>query len=305
MIIAKQLPTHCKSAIIGCSEWALGRSDKKIMAAALTDERLELGTLTPVRLRSTNMETICALLIALLIGKSGLSAEQSGSTLPATRFESSETQSSLVELFTSEGCSSCPPAEKWMGAFKSSPDLWKKIVPVAFHVDYWDRLGWRDRFAKPEFTSRQRRYIGAWGGDSVYTPGFVVNGKEWRSWFGGNAMPTTSAKVGVLRVLLGDDGKLSATFAPETTQLRNLALNVALLGNDLESDVKGGENSGRKLRHDFVVLDLIKTEMARETSRWIGSVTLPMPSGADKPSALAAWITENATPIQATGGWVR
>jgi hypothetical protein len=192
-----------------------------------------------------------------------------------------------------------------MGALKSSPDLWKKIVPVAFHVDYWDRLGWRDRFAKPEFTSRQRRYVGGWGGDSVYTPGFVVNGKEWRSWFGGNAMPTSSAKVGVLRLSLGDDGKLSATFIPETTQLRNLALNVALLGNDLESDVKGGENSGRKLRHDFVVLDLITTEMAHESSRWTGSVTLPMRSGADKPSALAAWITENGTPIQATGGWFR
>jgi hypothetical protein len=251
------------------------------------------------------MKTICALVIALLTGRYDLSAEQSRSTLPATRFESSETQSSLVELFTSEGCSSCPPAEKWMGALKSSPDLWKKIVPVAFHVDYWDRLGWRDRFAKPEFTSRQRRYVGGWGGDSVYTPGFVVNGKEWRSWFGGNAMPTSSAKVGVLRLSLGDDGKLSATFIPETTQLRNLALNVALLGNDLESDVKGGENSGRKLRHDFVVLDLITTEMAHESSRWTGSVTLPMRSGADKPSALAAWITENGTPIQATGGWFR
>ena len=242
---------------------------------------------------------------ALLICRSDLSAEQSGSTLPATRFKSSETQSSLVELFTSEGFSSCPPAEKWLSAFKSSPDLWKKIVPVAFHVDYWDRLGWRDRFAKLEFTSRQRRYVTAWGGDSVYTPGFVVNGKEWRSWFAGNAIPTTSAKVGVLRLSLDDDGKLSATFTPETTQPRNLALNVALLGNDLESDVKSGENGGRKLRHDFVVLDLIKTEMTRESSRWTGSVTLPMRSGADKPSALAAWITENATPIQATGGWLR
>ena len=106
-------------------------------------------------------------------------------------FESGDTQSSLIELFTSEGCSSCPPAEKWLSALKSSPDLWKKTVPVAFHVDYWDHLGWRDRFAKPEFTSRQQRYAAAWGGDSVYTPGFVVNGKEWRGWFGGNAMPIT------------------------------------------------------------------------------------------------------------------
>ena len=73
-------------------------------------------------------------------------------------------------------------------------------------------------------------------------------------------MPITSTKVGVLRVSVGDDGKVSAT-SPDTMQARPLALNVALLGNDLESDVKRGENSGRKLRHDFVVLQLAKSEM--------------------------------------------
>jgi hypothetical protein len=220
-------------------------------------------------------------------------------------FESGEVQTSLIELFTSEGCSSCPPAEKFLSAFKSNPDLWKKIVPVAFHVDYWDHLGWHDRFSKPGFTSRQQHYAAEWGGDSVYTPGFVVNGKEWRSWSGGNAMPTTSAQVGVLRVSLSDGGKLSATFVPETTKPSALALNVALLGNDLESDVKRGENSGRKLRHDFVVLDLIRIDMTNESNRWTGSVALPMQSSADKPTALAAWITENSIPIQATGGWLR
>ena len=118
-------------------------------------------------------------------------------------------------------------------------------------------------------------------------------------------MPITSTKVGVLRVSVGDDGKLSATFAPETMQARPLALNVALLGNDLESDVKRGENSGRKLRHDFVVLDLIKIGMVNESNAWNGSNYLPIRAGDDKPSALAAWITENETPIQATGGWLR
>lgn len=220
-------------------------------------------------------------------------------------FESGPAETTLVELFTSEGCSSCPPAEKWLSQLKSNPDLWKKIVPVAFHVDYWDRLGWRDRFAKPEFTSRQQRYAAVWGGDSAYTPGFVVNGKEWRSWFGGNAIPTTLTKVGVLHISLGDDEKLSATFVSERTQPRALALNVALLGTDLESDVKRGENSGHKLHHDFVVLDLMRVDMGNESSRWTGSIPLPMRFDNDKPTALAAWITENGTPIQATGGWLQ
>ncbi len=222
-------------------------------------------------------------------------------------FESGDTQSSLIELFTSEGCSSCPPAEKWLSGLKSNQDLWKKIVPVAFHVDYWDHLGWRDRFAKPEFTARQQRYAAAWGGDAVYTPGFVVNGKEWRSWFGGTAMPTTSTKVGVLRVSLGDGGKLSATFAPETTQTGTLTFNVALLGNDLESDVKRGENSGRKLRHDFVVLQLANSAMTNQGKLWTGTVLLSSNAGTDKATALAAWVQsdETALPIQMTGGWLK
>jgi hypothetical protein len=220
-------------------------------------------------------------------------------------FESGEAQTALIELFTSEGCSSCPPAEKWLSALKSNPDLWKKAIPVAFHVDYWNHLGWRDRFSKPEFTSRQQRYATEWGGDSVYTPGFVVNGREWRDWFSGNALPASSKKVGSLRVTFSDGDKVGATFVAESTQPHALALNVALLGNDLESDVKRGENTGRKLHHDFVVLNLIKMDMAKEANRWIGSVALPKQSGDDKPTALAAWITENATPIQATGGWLR
>jgi hypothetical protein len=229
------------------------------------------------------------------------------SPMPATVFESGDTQSSLVELFTSEGCSSCPPAEKWLSALKSSSDLWKKAVPVAFHVDYWDHLGWRDRFAKPEFTARQQRYAAAWGGDSVYTPGFVVNGKEWRDWFGGNGMPTTSIKVGVLRVSLGDGGKLTATFVSETTQPRTLTLNVALLGNDLESDVKRGENSGRKLRHDFVVLQLAKSEMTNQGNLWTGTLLLSGNRGTDKATALAAWVQSGETTpsTQATGGWLK
>jgi hypothetical protein len=229
------------------------------------------------------------------------------SPMPATTFESRETQNSLIELFTSEGCSSCPPAEKWLSAFKSNPDLWTKIVPIAFHVDYWDHLGWRDRFAKPEFTSRQQRYAAAWGGDSVYTPGFVVNGREWRDWFSGNALPASAKKVGSLRVTFSDNGKVGATFVAESTQPHALVLNLALLGNDLESDVKRGENSGRKLRHDFVVLQLAQSEMTNRGNLWKGTVLLSSNAGTDKATALAAWVQsgETAPPIQATGGWLK
>src|SRR5438477_9089674 len=115
----------------------------------------------------------------------------------------------------------------------------------------------------------------------------------------------TFGKVGVLRVSFSNDRTLSASFVPATTQPGALALNIALLGNDLESDVKRGENSGRKLRHDFVVLELIKIDMVNEANHWTGSAALPTRTWNDKPSALAAWITENGTPIQAIGGWLK
>ena len=247
-------------------------------------------------MRWVNKRVIAAALVIIWLGAVYIIGSE-----PKT-FESGDTQNSLIELFTSEGCSSCPPAEKWLSGFKSNPDLWKKTVPVAFHVDYWNHLGWRDRFSKPEFTQRQQRYAATWGGDSVYTPGFVVNGKEWRDWFSRNALLQSSKTVGKLRVTLSEGEKLQATFAPQSTQSHDPVLNVALLGNDLESDVKRGENNGRKLCHEFTVLSLAKTDMIHDENGWTGSILLPKPSGDDKPSALAAWVTENEIPIQATGG---
>src|SRR6266436_651609 len=83
------------------------------------------------------------------------------------RFQSNAKQTALIELYTSEGCSSCPPAEAWLSQLKADPRLWKDFVPLAFHVDYWDYLGWRDPFASKEWTARQYRYSAAWKNDGV------------------------------------------------------------------------------------------------------------------------------------------
>lgn len=99
------------------------------------------------------------------------------------QFQSSERQTSLLELYTSEGCSSCPPAEKWLSGMKSESGLWTDFVPVAFHVDYWNSLGWRDRWSSEKFSDRQRVYAQAWGSENIYTPELVLNGKEWSNWF--------------------------------------------------------------------------------------------------------------------------
>src|SRR5437899_10682781 len=100
------------------------------------------------------------LLTGLLWAGCAASAQTTGVT-----FQSSEKQTALLELFTSEGCSSCPPAEAWLSRLQDSTGLWRDVVPVAFHVDYWDYLGWRDRWAAKDFSERQRAYAASWRSD--------------------------------------------------------------------------------------------------------------------------------------------
>ena len=240
-------------------------------------------------------------LAALLLGAIPLFAE------PVT-FESDETPVSLIELFSSEGCSSCPAADAWVSALKTSPDLWRKFVPVVFHVDYWDRLGWPDQFATAANTARQRHYAAAWNNRSVYTPGFVVNGREWRGWNPRSTLPAPpSGKVGRLRLTLReDDAEVSFVPSGSGTGSAPQIAEVALLGGDIETDVKRGENSGRKLRHDFTVLHFASAPLRQADGRFTTIIPLST-KGSAAPVAIAAWITtaDSQPPIQATGGWLK
>ena len=207
-------------------------------------------------------------------------------------FETAPQRTHLLELFTSEGCSSCPPAEAWLSKLKAEPRLWKDFVPIAFHVDYWDRLGWRDPFAGKEWTARQYHYSAVWKSDSVYTPGFVLDGHEWRE----RSIPASSSdKPGTLKVAITND-KVSATF----DAAKDVDLHVATLGFDLNTKVTAGENNGRNLHQDFVVLSLANEKMVNGKAE----VHLVVDSRA---GAIAAWITapNQLEPIQAVGGWLR
>ena len=126
-----------------------------------------------------------------------------------TTLESGPRKTRLLELFTSEGCSSCPPAETWLSKLKEERGLWRDFVPLAFHVDYWDRLGWRDPFASKAWTQRQYAYSARWKISSVYTPGFVLDGREWRN----NGVPTADSDTpGTLRVSVTNQNSVTATF---------------------------------------------------------------------------------------------
>ncbi len=217
-------------------------------------------------------------------------------------FASKENRTHLLELFTSEGCSSCPPAEAWLSKLKDHPRLWQDFVPIAFHVDYWDRLGWRDPFASKQWTARQYEYSARWKSSSVYTPGFVLDGREWRN----SSIPTAGADTaGVLTVSIAENEIVTANFASASSG-HALELHVARLGFDLNINVKAGENSGRKLLHDFVVLSLASEPMTAPSK----TIRLPASTAKIEPgtrTAVAVWITEagQMEPIQAVGGWLR
>jgi hypothetical protein len=219
-------------------------------------------------------------------------------------FQTTETRVGLLELFTSEGCSSCPPAEKWLSALKDSPSLWNGFVPVAFHVDYWDYLGWRDPWASSQFTARQHAYVSSWRADSVYTPGFVLNGNEWRDWSNSKGPSLSKAKAGILKVSSQDLTHWNVTFIPSTPATGEYEVHAALLANSLTSDVKAGENRGRHLNHDFVATDLTSTPLKANADKLGGQFTIAQGQASHR--ALAVWVTHKGTlePLQAVGGWL-
>ena len=219
---------------------------------------------------------------------------------------SGEAQTGLLELYTSEGCNSCPPADRWLSKLTEHEDLWVKFVPIGLHVDYWDYIGWKDRFATPAFGNRQRQYARQDSVATVYTPGFIYNGREWRSWFGRTSTQfPVGSNPGVLAVFIAD-GKADVEFLPATAQGRNFEATVALLGFGISTDVKAGENSGRHLKHDFVALGVERGRLQRADNSHVATLRVPAPRFKAERYAIAAWVSEagSPSPRQSVGGWL-
>ena len=223
-----------------------------------------------------------------------------------THFESGPQQTALVELYTSEGCSSCPPAEAWLSRQKDNPALWRQFVPLAFHVDYWDRLGWRDRFASKQWTDRQYRYAALWQNESVYTPAVVVNGREQRNGANDELVRPNGSKSGLLTVRITDGRNLAIEFKPETGSGSDWEAHAALLGSGISSAIGAGENSGRNLTHDFVVLDLRDAGMKSEAGAFHANLALSEAPKIVPRKAVAVWVSPRGRlmPVQSTGGWL-
>jgi hypothetical protein len=198
--------------------------------------------------------TLTVLLLACL----GPAALVPAAAAPTCTAQSGERRAVLLELYTSEGCDSCPPADRRLSQWKTQAGLAGRLVPLAFHVDYWDRLGWSDRYASPQFTQRQYAMAGLARSRSVYTPQFLRNGRDWRSGDGPlDGVADLPAGVAIALELDAARGGQLEVSGTVTATKPGSEVWLALYENNLESQVRAGENSGKTLRHDYVVRRLI------------------------------------------------
>ena len=210
----------------------------------------------------------------------------------------------LIELYTSEGCSSCPPAEHYLNKLQQHEALWKQLFPIAFHVDYWNELGWVDRFSRPEYSQRQRDYARYLQRRTIYTPAFYINGAPWRpGWFNKPLPDLPDRNTGRL-VIKVQHPTVTAHFTPVQASQNSLNLHLTILGMNLHTDIRSGENAGQQADHQFVVLHY--QHKASSNNRW--QITLPAQNIFEtRELAVVAWISEqgNPMPIQVTGGMLQ
>jgi hypothetical protein len=171
----------------------------------------------------------------------------------------------LVELYTAEGCSSCPPADRWLSGLVLRGHVPDRVVPLALHVDYRDYIGWKDPYAKREFSLRQRKLTQLQRLALVYTPQVMLQGRDFRGW-GTPAFDQALAKINArpararlkLEIMSAKASAFSVHATAEildATQLEDAGLYLAAYENRLESRVSAGDNRGRVLAHDHVVLE--------------------------------------------------
>lgn len=192
----------------------------------------------------------------------------------------------VLELYTSEGCNSCPPADRWVSALPARGFTADRVVVLAFHVDYWDQLGWPDRMAKAQFSARQRTQAQRNRASMVYTPQLLLNGLDYRSSysdarFGERVDELNRLPVAADLLLRQRPGTADVEVDLEMQLIQTTPGSVgqtylAIIENHLQTAIKAGENQGKLLRHDFVVRELAGPFPADATGRshWKSSITL-------------------------------
>lgn len=187
----------------------------------------------------------------------------------------------IVELFTSEGCSSCPPADQLLSRLeKAQPVPEADIIVLGEHVDYWNQLGWQDRFAAHLYTERQHDYAGAFGLEDIYTPQMVVNGQAELN--GADApraireiRRAAAAPHSSVSLILKSPSALTLSVSRFPAGTKHVEILLAITEDSLASDVRKGENAGHRLTHTGVVRSLVS--LARFDARKAPDFTSEVP----------------------------
>jgi len=244
------------------------------------------------------LRTAVAAILAVAIA---VAVPTSGAAAPSCRASSGDTVRPLVELYTSEGCDSCPPADRWLSA--TFADARERAIPLAFHVDYWDRLGWRDRFADARYTERQHAAAAANGKTFVYTPQVLVQGRDapWQDPRTLQGVATAAAArpraaVTVEADRIGDALQVVASARIDDARLREgAAIGIAFVDSGLSSDVKAGENRGAHLAHDHVVRAFATGGVREPDGRITARATFARPREAGTHPTIVAFVQRPAT----------
>ncbi len=217
----------------------------------------------PLPLRLLNMKMSIHLKSSLtLLLMSLLSATPAAAAVCSA--ESGKSRVALLELYTSEGCDSCPPTDQWFSALPKRGYTPQRVLALSFHVDYWNYLGWKDPFAQARFSERQREANRRINSRVVYTPQLMLNGADYRrGGFGDDLGQRVSAgngqapgaQISLTVTTDSNQAKLNAKVVRNGTTSAAQAF-VAVYENNLATDVPAGENRGKRLLHDFVVREL-------------------------------------------------
>jgi hypothetical protein len=205
----------------------------------------------------------------------------------------------LLELYTSEGCESCPPADRWLSSSFPPRAGNAAVIPLAFHVDYWDRLGWKDRFATRAWTDRQYAAAHAAGSTLVYTPQVLLQGKDFSGWRNAPTSKTTvdaanarPARAEIALETLPREGAVAVKATvrvPDAANRKGAALFVAFVDSGLVSEIKAGENAGKQLRHDHVVRTL-RGGIPLNSGSVAEDIVLPLPVEAGTAATVVAFV---------------
>jgi hypothetical protein len=225
-----------------------------------------------MRLNSTHRPTALRNWCAALAVMAHLPAAWAADTPPGScKASSPATMTRVIELYTSEGCNSCPQADRWLSRMAPDIEARADTVALAFHVDYWDRLGWKDRFASPAYTARQSQQQASNGAKFSYTPQVVMDGLDNKNWIN-TRTPLNAGSAAQAQISLARDGnQFNANVAPVAGGPARLAAYWAVTELNHVTSVKAGENEGVTLKHDFVVREY------KPVAAWTAKADAPTP----------------------------